>query len=78
MSQNKENFFEKKREKILNEFIELDEKDYIPAEEYFLMIDSYTYTMTPKEFVQSTKDFPKEWKEYLNDPRPIEKRPILL
>ena len=60
------------RELIMKELREMDEKDYIPLEDFLYMLDR-PWEMTLNEYIQSTKDNPEEWKRYLNDSRPLDR-----
>jgi len=65
------NVLEKHIKQVIKEIIELDEKDYIPIEDYLFMLDNPNPLFTPKKFVKLANEFPEEFKNYIDDKRPI-------
>ena len=71
---NDEDLIEKLKEKrkiVFQEYMDLDEKDYIPAEDFFFMLETPDMYYTPKEFIKSAKKYPKEFLEYITTPTKI-------
>tara|TARA_Y100000389_G_C17456646_1_gene518596 strand:+ start:2803 stop:3126 length:324 start_codon:yes stop_codon:yes gene_type:complete len=60
-----------KKKIVYSEYFNIDEKDYIPVEDFFLMLDNPSMNLTPSKYIESVKESPEEFEEYLNDPRPI-------
>ena len=55
-----------KRQIVFKQYFELDEKDYIPAEDFFFMLETPDMFYTPKNFIESAREYPEEFLEYIN------------
>ena len=59
------------RKQVIKEIIELDDKEYIPIEDYLFMLDNPHPLFTPNKFIELAKEFPNDFKNYIDDKRPI-------
>ena len=62
---------ETKRKIVMYQYMNLDEKDYIPIEDYLIMIDNPSMQFTPKSYIKLVKNYPNEFQDYINDSRII-------
>jgi hypothetical protein len=55
------------RSKILNEYLNTDERFYIPLEDYIKMIDDLNPNFTPKIYYERAQKFPELYKDHIEN-----------
>ncbi len=54
------------RSKILNEYINLDDKFYLPLCDFLSMLDEVNPNFTPKIYYEQSMNYPELYKEHLD------------
>lgn len=74
-SENTKEYMNKMKAKkniVVSQFLDLDEKDYIPIKDFFYMLENPNMLFTPKPFIELAKQYPKEYIEYISDDSPLD------
>ena len=62
---------ELKRYLVFKEYRDMDEKDYIPLDDFLFMLENNDTKYRPSRFIDLSKKYPTSFMKYINDKRPI-------